>query len=95
MHRRLRIEPTQKISVCRYNRGKGGEFEVPQVKQKQRGGPGSLHHRVDIFTIGNIPGKEREVIKGVTLVFPDQLNLGPCFAATAARAREVLGETLW
>jgi len=29
------IEPTQEIRLGRRNRGKGGELEVPQIKEQQ------------------------------------------------------------
>jgi hypothetical protein len=35
--RRLRREPAQEIGLGRCNLGKGSEFEVPQIKQQQRG----------------------------------------------------------
>jgi hypothetical protein len=89
----LMIESTQEIGLGGSNRGKGGQFKVPQIKQKQCPGPGELHHRIHIFTIRDIPGNEREVIKRVTLVLPHQLNLRAGFAATAARPGKFLGQT--
>lgn len=88
------IEPTEKVGLGGGNRSEGGEFEVPPVNQNQRGGPGSLHDRLPTLILGDIPGDEREVIEGLTLILPHQLKLRPGFAPTAACAREFLGETL-
>ena len=83
------IETTEEVGLSRSNLGEGGKFEVPQIKEKQGVRLREFHHRVDIFVIGYVPGNQGKVLKGLTLVVPDQLDLRARLCSRCRPRREI------
>src|SRR4029450_1279057 len=87
------IEATEEVRLSSGNLGKGGELEVAQIKEEQRVGTGQIYHGVDIPVVRHLAWHEGEMCKGLTQIFPYELELRPRFAGAASRARELFLET--
>src|SRR4029450_12820758 len=88
------IEPTEEVGLCGGNPGEGSDLEVAQIKHQQGVRPGKLHDGIHVLVVGDIPGKEGEVIKCVTLVVPHHLQLCAGARPTTTGARKLSCETL-